>query len=149
MGYNFAVTLVDSSSSSGSFLSGIAGASAGFSEISGLESKFDVEEFKEGGRNDTILKFPTRGNPSNLTLKRGIARTDELWSWHEGFLEGRGRRKDGIVLLLDDERSVVRIWAFRRGLPIKWTGPSLKASSNEVAIESLEIVHEGVRAVPI
>jgi phage tail-like protein len=147
LGYNFVVTLVDSTSSAGSLAAGINGATAGFSEVSGLESKLDIEEFKEGGRNDAILKFPTRGNPSPLTLKRGIARTDELWRWHEDFLDGRGHRKDGIVTLLDERREPVRAWTFRRGLPAKWTGPSLKASANEVAIESLEIVHEGLRTL--
>lgn len=149
MGYNFAVTLVDSTSAPGNFAAGIGAASAGFSEVSGLETKIDVEEYKEGGRNNAILKFPSRINQTPLTLKRGIARSNELWDWHEGFMNGRGTRKDGIIVLLDEQQEPVRAWAFRRGLPVKYSGPSLKATANDVAVESVEIAHEGLVLVPL
>ena len=103
-----------------------------------------VEDYREGGRNSTVLKFPTRVEWSNITLKKGIGSGTALWDWHYGFVEGKGRRRDGIIALLTDLRVPNNIWYFRRGLPVKYTGPSLNATQNNVAIESIEIVHEGI-----
>ena len=121
---------------------------AGFSECSGLEMSLDVEEYREGGYNGTVLKFPTRVKWSNLTLKKGIGLTTELWDWHYGFVEGTGKRRYGIIMLLNDLRLPNNIWYFRRGLPVKYTGPTMNATQNAVAIETIEIAHEGIYQVP-
>ena len=149
LNHNFVVSLVDTSSSLASIgfsaLSGILNmALGGFSECSGLEMTLKVEEYREGGSNGKVLKFPSRVEWSNVTLKKGIATGTELWDWHYGFVLGQGKRRDGIIILLDDLRSPNNIWYFRRGLPVKYTGPSLNASQNNVAIESIEIAHEGI-----
>jgi phage tail-like protein len=117
----------------------------GFSECSGLEMQLKTEDYEEGGNNGTVLHFPKRTNWTNLRLKRGAALSDELWQWHFGFVEGRGKRRDGIVTLQDDEHKPVAVWHFVRGLPVKWTGPSLNAMQSQVAIEEIEIAHEGLR----
>jgi phage tail-like protein len=148
-GYNFTITLVDSSSLLTAALASIRlAAAAGFSECGGLETSLDVEEYKEGGNNGQILKFPTRVTWANLRLKRGIALSADLWQWHYDFSNGGGRRRDGLIGLLDDERNPVLVWVFRRGLPVKWTGPSLNAMQSQVAIEELEIAHEGLELLP-
>ena len=108
-----------------------------------------VEEYNEGGRNGAVLKFPTRVSWTNLTLKRGMTSSSELWDWHYSFVEGRGKRRDGIVVLQNDLHVPVNIWHFKRGLPVKWSGPALHASQNNVAIETLEIAHEGLIQVPL
>ncbi len=153
LNHNFVVSLVDSSSTL-AFL-GSAGAGAildvavgGFSECSGLEMSMQPEEYKEGGRNGAVLKFPSRVTWTNLTLKKGIGIGTALWDWHYGFVEGQGKRRDGIVMLLDERHRPNNIWFFRRGLPIKYSGPSLNATQNNVAIESIEIAHEGIHQVP-
>jgi phage tail-like protein len=120
----------------------------GFSECSGLEMSLKVEEYREGGRNSTVLKFPTRVEWSNITLKKGIG-GPALWDWHYGFVEGQGKRRDGIIALLTDLRVPHNIWYFRRGLPVKYTGPTLNATQNNVAIESIEIAHEGIYQLPL
>ena len=140
--YNFVVSLVESGSAAALAANVVVG---GFSECSGLEMSLKTEDYEEGGSNGTVLHFPKRINYANLRLKRGAALSDELWRWHYGFVEGRGRRRDGTITLLDDERKPVAVWQFRRGLPVKWTGPSLNATQNQVAIEELEIAHEGLR----
>jgi phage tail-like protein len=146
LGYNFLITLVDSSSVLTSVLSGIYNVVlGGFSEASGLEMNLEVEEYKEGGRNDTPRKFPTRVTWSNLRLKRGVAYSDDLWNWHYGFVEGRGRRRDGVVVLQNDLHVPIKVWYFTRGLPVKWTGPSLDAGQSRVAVEEVEIAHEGLK----
>jgi phage tail-like protein len=144
---------VDTSSALGTSdsvaLSGIFDvAVGGFSECTGLEMTMQPEEHKEGGRNGAVLKFPSRVAWTNLTLKRGVGTGTELWDWFYGFVEGHGRRRDGMIVLLDAERAPSHIWFFRRGLPVKFTGPALNAAQNAVAIEAIEIAHEGLYQVP-
>jgi len=149
LSHNFLISLVDTSSTLATLgpltLSAIFDVAAGgFSECTGLEMSLQVEEYKEGGRNSEILKFPSRVSWSNLTLKKGIGAGTTLWDWHYGFVEGKGKRRDGIIALLNDRHLPNNIWYFRRGLPIKYTGPSLNAKDNNVAVESIEIAHEGI-----
>jgi phage tail-like protein len=143
--FNFLITLVDSASSLGSSLAPIQNAPVGgFSECSGLELAFDIEEYKEGGNNGTVLRFPTRAKWTNLRLKRGVALSDDLWQWHYDLVRGAVSRRDGVVTLQDEQHNPVKMWSFTRGLPVKWTGPSLNAMQNQVAVEEIEITHEGL-----
>jgi phage tail-like protein len=152
LNHNFVVSLLDSSSplALGASLLGLAGLApvGGFSECSGLEMAMQPEEYKEGGRNGAVLKFPSRITWTNLTLKKGAGLGHQLWNWHYGFVLGAGRRRDGVITLLDAERKPVFAWFFRRGLPVKYTGPSFNAAQNSVAIEAIEIAHEGIHLVP-
>ena len=95
-----------------------------------------------------MLKFPSRASWSNLTLKRGVTSGTELWDWHYGYVEGNGKRRDGVIVLLDGARAPVQAWYFRRGLPVKYTGPTLQAGQVSVAVEAIEIAHEGIHQVP-
>jgi phage tail-like protein len=69
---------------------------------------------------------------------------DDLWSWHNDWVLGKGKRKDGLIVLQDEGRLPAKIWRFKSGIPMKWTGPALNANQSSVAIESLEISHEGL-----
>jgi len=153
LNFNFIVSLLDSTSAltpaAPPALAGILDAAAGgFSECSGIEMTLTPEEYKEGGNNGGVLKFVGRTTWGNVTLKRGITASTDLWDWHFGFVEGHGRRRDGVIVLLDAARAPVQAWYFRRGLPVKYTGPSLNASQSSVAIEAIEIAHEGIHQVP-
>jgi len=144
-GFNFTVSLIDSSSLLSFAVTAIESAAlAGFSECSGLEMSMDIEEYKEGGNNGTVLRFPTRVKWTNLRLKRGITFDGGLWQWHYDFTQGVGTRRDGMVVLQDEQHNPAIVWSFTRGLPVKWTGPSLNASSSQVAFEEIEIAHEGI-----
>lgn len=146
--YNFIVTFVDSSSQLSVTLRSIGSSAAGgFSECSGLEMTLEVEELKEGGNNGTVLKFPTRTSYSPIRLKRGITYNQSLWDWYFSFVQGVGQRRDGLIVLQNDDREPVKIWQFRHGLPTKYTGPTLNASQSQVAVEELEITHEGLELV--
>lgn len=145
-GFNFVVTLLDSASVLGTALSVITKMPmAGFSECSGLEMTLDTEEYKEGGNNGKTLRFPSRVKWANLRLKRGVTQSTDLWLWHYGLVLGTVKRHDGLVMLQDEEHAPVRMWSFKRGLPVKWSGPALNATQSQVAIEELEIAHEGLR----
>lgn len=154
LNHNFVISLLDSSSASGLFgsvsMSAIFDvALGGFSECGGLEMSLQVEEFREGGNNGRVLKFPTRVTWSNITLKKGMSSGTALWDWHYGFTAGRGSRRDGVIVLLNDRLVPNNIWYFRRGLPVKYTGPALNATQSSVAIESIEIAHDGLSQVPL
>jgi len=153
LGHNFLISLIDTSSTLGKVKSlGLSAvfdvAAGGFTECSGLEMTMQPEEYKEGGRNGTVLKFANRVSWTNITLKRGVGASTILWDWHYSFVEGRGKRRDGVIILLNDLHIPNNIWAFRRGLPVKYSGPSLNATQNLVAIEAIEIAHEGIYQVP-
>ena len=149
---NFVISLLDSTSALAPAapppLAGIvAVAAAGFSECSGLELTLQPEEYKEGGNNGGVLKFASRATWANVTLKRGITDGHALWDWHFSYIEGNGRRRDGVIALLNAARQPVQAWFFRRGLPVKYSGPALNAAQSSVAIEAIEIAHEGIHQV--
>jgi len=151
LNHNFIIQLLDSSgapSSLGDAADLLGSVVGGFSECTGIEMTMKVEEFSEGGRNGEVLRFPGRTSWTNITLKKGIATGTALWDWYYAFVEGRGRRRDGVIMLLNELHVPSAIWQFKRGLPAKYTGPSLNAMQSNVAIESIEIAHEGIFQVP-
>ena len=122
-----------------------------FSKCSGLAGEVGVEEYLEGGENRFAHRLPTRGSFPNLVLSQGAGHGRELWDWHfEYLVDGLVAPRDGQVHLLswvDGALAPVRIWAFKRGYPVKISGPELDAQSPAVAIESLEIAHHGLTLV--
>lgn len=153
LNHNFMISLLDTSSTMGAFgsiaLSAVLDVLVGgFTECSGLEMSMTPEEYKEGGRNGAVLKFPARVTWSNLTLRKGVGIGTSLWDWHYGFVSGTGKRRDGMIVLLDTTHAPQAMWYFSRGLPIKYSGPALNAAQNNVAIESIEVAHEGLYQVP-
>ena len=117
---------------------------AGFRECSGLDTSTDPIDYREGTDSPTARKLPGLVKHSNITLKWGISDDTELWEWRQKVEDGRVERKNGSIVLLDSTGQEQRRWNFREGWPSKWTGPTFNATGNEVAIETLEIVHEGV-----
>ena len=153
LNHNFVISLIDTSSTLA--ILGSAAMSAifdvalgGFSECSGLEMSLKTEDYREGGNNGTVLHFPTRVEWGTITLKKGITGKQTLWDWHYGFVEGNGKRRDGVIVLLSPLKLPSNIWYFRRGLPTKYSGPPMNATQNSVAVESIEIAHEGIYQVP-
>jgi len=117
---------------------------AHFAEVSGLEVTVDVVEYRNGSEHSTVRKLPGLAKYTNITLKRGIVGDLSLWQWLTTVRDGNVQRRDGVIVLLDERREPVLRFRFRRGWPCKWAGPTLNAHSNEVAIETLEICHEGL-----
>jgi phage tail-like protein len=132
----------------------------GFQECSGLEVEMDVQELREGGRNDGVVRLVGRGKYSNLVLKRGMFHPPEgsvnaeFWRWLQAILSGTRpvARYDGTVEVLDPrgepEGRALATWSFARALPVKVRGPELNARTGEVAIEELHLAHEGLRLEP-
>ena len=119
---------------------------AGFHEVGGLDSSIDVIEHREGGDNTVMRKYPGLVKLSNISLKWGMADDTDLYDWHRQWAEGdpAAKRKNGSIVLLDRQGQEKARWNFFNAWPAKWTGPSFNAESNDIAIETLELAHEGL-----
>jgi phage tail-like protein len=122
-------------------------ARAGFTEVGGLTTEQDIIEYREGSNAPTVSKLPGLSKFMNIMLKRGFTQDFDLWNWRKTTLDGATERRAGSIVLLDEGRNPVLRWNFREGWICKWEGPALNARTNEAAIESLEICHEGLELV--
>jgi phage tail-like protein len=115
-----------------------------FAEVSGLAVEYDIFEYAEGGQLGFVHKFRGGMKYPNLVLKRGVtyqtAFTD--WFFNQADLD-REKRGNVTLNLLGEDGQTVRTWSFIGAFPVKWTGPNLNAKSTSVAMETLEIAHQG------
>lgn len=173
--FNFMVTLWDEEGpfETGSEAGGLLGAAVGFAtqwlmgafcEVQGLTSEIELEPYHEGGRNANPHRFVKVAKYNELVLKRGVSLNGDLWEWQNQVLRGSEAiiRKGGMIILFDRngpantgfgipgaDRLPIGAWTFTGGLPSRMRGPDLNAKSNEIAIESLEISHEGLTRVSL
>jgi phage tail-like protein len=117
----------------------------GFSEVSGLQMETKTETIREGGVNDHIHKLPKGTEQSNITLKRGITDSDVLWKWYQDVVDGKIKRKSGRIILMDYDGIEKWHWTFEDAYPVKWVGPDFKADNRTIAVETLELVHNGLK----
>lgn len=118
---------------------------ASFSECSGLTSEGDAVDYREGTDIPlTVRKLTGLRKYTNIVLKRGYSTNDELWSWFRNIANGIADRRNGAIILLDEERNDVMRWSFENAWINKIEAPTFNATANEVAIESVELVHEGL-----
>lgn len=119
---------------------------AAFHEASGFDSAVDVIEHREGGDNLTNRKLPGMVKFANISLKWGTADDRELYDWHRQWATGdpAAARKSGSVILLDRAGQEKLRWNFKDAWPAKWVGPTFSAEGSDIAIESLELAHEGL-----
>jgi phage tail-like protein len=131
-GYNFSVEI-----------DGIS--AAGFKSVSGLDATVATVTYREGtdvGLNSRPL--PGLVTYSNIVLSRGITLDRSLWDWHSGIVNGTLTRKNVSVVLLDNTGTEKIRWNLANCWPTKWSGANLDASSDAIAIETLELAHEGI-----
>jgi phage tail-like protein len=119
-----------------------------FRECGGLDSETSVIEQTSVDANGLPLvrKVPGATKWSNITLKRGVDESTDLWKWRDIVVK-KGpdeARTDGTVELVDYSGSAIATWQFKQGWPVKYTGATLNASGNEVAVEEIQICHEGM-----
>jgi len=116
----------------------------GFSECSGLQVETEFYDYREGGVNGFVHRFagPTKYPP--LVLKQGLISINWLSAWHQMVALGAIVRLNGSIFLRDKQRRDVMGWDFIEAIPVKWTGPELRAESAAVAFESIELAHRGL-----
>jgi phage tail-like protein len=117
---------------------------AAFKECTGFESTVEVKDYREGGENATVRKLPGLTKYSNITLKWGMADDTDLYDWHRDVVSGEFERKNGSIVLFDRRGVEVARWNFVRAWPTRWDGPDLNAETSDIAIELIELVHEGI-----
>jgi phage tail-like protein len=115
-----------------------------FMEVAGLGVEMPAIEYRNGSEDITVRKIPGLKKFTNITLKWGVTGDLIFWNWLVDGMNGLVKRAPGSVVLLDENRKEVSRWNFTRAWPCKWTGPGLNAKNNEIAIETLEICHEGL-----
>lgn len=115
---------------------------AGFSECSGFGSSVEVIEYREGGDALTVRKLPGKATYPDITLKWGITDSHELYDWHATALAGSPLRKNGSIVLYDQLNNEKVRWNFFMAWPSKYDGPSLNASGNEIAVDTLTLSYE-------
>jgi len=113
---------------------------AGFQECSGLDQTYNPVKYREG-TDKKLVSRQVRGlmTNTNITLKRGIASNHELWDWLETF-----ERREVSIVLSDNQGNELIRWNITNCWPTSWTGPSFNATSDEIATETLVLVHEGI-----
>jgi phage tail-like protein len=131
-GYNFSVEL-----------DGIT--RAGFRECSGLENSQNAREYREGtDKNLSVRKVPGLVTHSDITLSRGVTSDSKLWEWRQKVMTGTVERHDISITLMDDAGNPKIRWNVYDCWPTQWTGPSLDATADELAVEQLILACERV-----
>jgi phage tail-like protein len=125
-------------------IDGIIQAGFGFADCSGFGSTTEPTEYNEGGLNTASHKFAGRTKHTNITLKWGITDSRDLYNWYRDVVNGKIQKQTGSIVLWDSEGQEKARWNFFNAWPTKWDGPDFTAKGNDVAIETLEIAHEGI-----
>lgn len=123
-----------------------SGNRVGFSEVSGLTQENQAIEYRDGSFPEySSIKMPGLRKFNNVTLKRGVVKSDnDFFKWLSTVKLNKVERRDLVISLLDENHAPVMVWKIHRAFPVKVEGPALKATGNEVAIESIEVAHEGL-----
>lgn len=116
------------------------------SEVSGLNIEVQVIEYREGGSPEySPIKIPGIRKYDNITFKRGIIPNDnQFFAWLNSITHNQRNRRNLIISLLNENHDPVMTWKVKNAFPVKLQGPVLKATGNEIAIETLEVAHEGL-----
>jgi phage tail-like protein len=117
---------------------------AGFSEVTGINQESNVIDYREGQEPITPRKLPGLNKFGNITLKRGISPDLSVYNWRKTVTDGDIERRNASIVLHNEKHEEVVRWNLVNAWPSKYVGPDLKANANEVAIESVELTHEGV-----
>ena len=116
-----------------------------FTELSGLQIEMQVTDYEEGGTNNFVHRLPGRLKVGNITLKRGLTKSNDFLTWCMGAaLKKPMDRRNVSVVMYDVKGLPVLRWNFTRAFPVKWVGPQFTADSTAMAIETVELTHEGV-----
>jgi phage tail-like protein len=131
------------------FLVQWSGTRVGFTEVTGLDMQAEAIEYREGNSPEfSKIKMPGLRKFSNLTLKRGTMKNDtDFYKWIGSISMNTVERRDVTISLLDETHAPVMTWKAKNAFPVKLQASDLKADGNEVAIETLELAHEGLSLV--
>jgi phage tail-like protein len=116
-----------------------------FTEVSGLQMETEIMEYAEGGNNSFIHRLPGRTKVSNLTLKRGMTSSNEFFKWYLQVMQGKDTRRNISVVMYDVSGKELVRWNFVKAYPVKWIGPQFSADGTAMAVETVELAHNGLQ----
>ena len=122
------------------------GSKIGFTEVTGLNIENEMIEYRDGSSPEYHkIKMPGLQKYGNITLKRGMFNGDnEFFQWLNTVSLSKIERRDITISLLNENHEPVYLWRVKNAFPTKVTAPDLKSDANEVAVETIEIAHEGL-----
>jgi phage tail-like protein len=131
------------------FMLELEGSVAGyFTECNGIGSEHEVVEHKvvDTQGHEIVRKIPGRMKWTDITLKRGITSAMDIWDWRDQIVQGdvKSARKNATIHMMDRKYSPIATWHFTNAWPSKVTGPTMKSDSNDIGVEELVLVHEGM-----
>lgn len=138
--FNFLVNLSSAGIDPGSIL-------GGFSDVSGLGTEMKVAEYRNGNEKENhVRKVPGTHTVADVTLKRGIVSSKDLWTWIQDVrVNGPAAKREVVITLRDESGKDVQSWKLRGAMPLKYTGPTLAAKGGaDVSMEELSLSVEGL-----
>lgn len=128
------------------FMVKIADQEVPFQEVSGLDIEAQVIEYRHGNSPEfSNIKMPGIKRSSNVTLKKGVFKGDNsFWDWFNRIKLNTIERKTVVISLLDEKGEPAMTWTLKNAWPTRITGTDMKSDGNEVAVETLELSHEGI-----
>ena len=115
-----------------------------FTEAEGLQIEIDVTEYEEGGSNGFVHRLPGRARISNLTLKRGLVQSNQLFKWQAEITQGKITRRNVSVVMYDPAGTEMVRWNLIKAYPVRWIGPAGRVNETVASIETLELAHAGL-----
>lgn len=122
-----------------------------FKEVSGIDSTTQVVEYRESTATGQMVlrKIPGSASWSDVTLRKRLDTSMDLWEWRQSILEGDidGARRNGSIIMFDSQLNERARWNFVNGWPSSWRGADFDAAADEIALEEMTISHEGLERV--
>ncbi|MGI8856586.1 MAG: phage tail protein [Thermomicrobiales bacterium] len=115
-----------------------------FTEVGGIQVETAFFDYEEGGNNGFVHRLPGRTKASNLTLKRGMSKSNDFFKWHADITRGKIDRRNVSIIMFDAGGNELMRWNLLRAYPVKWVGPQFNATGGQMVIETLELAHEGL-----
>ena len=119
-----------------------------FREATGLDVYIDCVEIQEGGKNDGAHKRPGPTRYSHIVLKRGVTKSKAFFNWIASAVNRDVKRMGGKIALVKSDGSSMIEWTFEKGWPCRYEGPRFDAENSSMAVECIEIAHEGLKMQP-
>jgi len=122
---------------------------AGFKEVTIPDSSQDPIDYREGSDQPTVRKIPGLIKYGNVSLKVGMTDSMELYNWRKLVEDGKtdDYRKNMAIILINEQGDPTGRWEFSDAWPTKYDAPDLNATDNNIAIEAIDIVHEGMKRI--
>ena len=117
-----------------------------FQEVSGLDTETQIIEYRHGdSKTFSPIKMPGIAKVGNVTFKKGVfVKDNNFWKWYDDIKMNTIKRETVVIQLLDQTGAPTMTWTLTNAWPTKITGTDLKSDGNEVAVETLELAHEGL-----